>query len=264
MKPTPLPWTVVAVLLCACSKDPPAPTSQAAATATITAASTASAAPKASALASAARAMGAASLPVSKGKSTFLIDAPKEKIKGQAEDVKGSISLDPADLSKTQGEVHFKLTTLSTTTFGKPKDDAAQSEHARNWMQVGPESKAEDRAKYEWATFKVLSVEAAPSKLADVKEEGGARTIKGKVTGDFTLHGVTSKKTIPFTATVRGPADKPTGVTLKTDTPFDVSMKEHDIKPRDAVGSFLNGALEKIGQKIDDRIQVSLEVTAGS
>jgi len=203
-------------------------------------------------------------LKVGKGKSTFLIDAPLEKIKGQAEDVKGAITLAPEDLGKTRGEVSFKLSTLKTTTFGDSGKDSSQTDHARNWMQVGAESKAEDKARFEWATFTIKSVEVTPSKLADVKEEGGARALKGKITGDFTLHGVTSKKTLAFTATVQGPADKPTGFSLKTEAPFEVSLKEHDIKPRDGIGSFLNGALEKIGKKIDDRVQVSLEVSSGS
>jgi hypothetical protein len=34
------------------------------------------------------------------------------------------------------------------------------------------------------------------------------------------------------------------------------------VKPRDKVGSFLNGALDRIGKKIDDKVQVSFEATA--
>jgi polyisoprenoid-binding protein YceI len=253
------PWILLAcpLLLAACSKDPPAP----AAGSPPSPATSASAPPKASA-GEAPR--SGVELKISRGKSTFLIDAPLEKIKGQAEESKGKLSLDPADLSRTRGEVSFRLTSLKTTTFGDADKDSSQTDHARNWMQVGAESKAEDKAKYEWATFTITSVEVIPTKLQEAKEESGARVVKGKVSGDFTLHGVTSKKTLAFTATLQGPPERPTRLTLKTEAPFEVSLKEHDIKPRDSVGSFLNGALEKIGKKIDDRVQVSLEVEAGS
>jgi len=34
------------------------------------------------------------------------------------------------------------------------------------------------------------------------------------------------------------------------------------VKPRDLAGKFLAGALEKIGQKIDDSVEISLDLTA--
>lgn len=131
-------------------------------------------------------------------------------------------------------------------------------------MQVGAESKAEDRQKFEWASFKILSVEVNPVRLADTKEEKGSHTVQGKVIGDFNLHGITSSKTLAFTAMIQGPVEKPTGISFRSDTPFEISLKEHDIKPRDAVGTFLEGALERVGKKIVDRVQVSLEVEAGN
>lgn len=251
---------LAASCLLACDKkEAPPPAAASSATVAIPAAS-------ASSQAAPASKGKAVPLALTKGKSTFLIDAPLEKIKGVAEDIKGSIDVNPEDLAKTRGEISFKLSTLKTNTFGDAGKDESQTDHARNWMQVGKESKPEDREKFEWATFKITSVEATPAKLANPQEDNGGvgPTIKGKATGDFTLHGVTSRKTLSFSATFKGPADKPTGFTLKTEAPFDVSLKEHDIKPRDGIGSFLNGALEKIGKKIDDKVQVSLDVTAGS
>jgi polyisoprenoid-binding protein YceI len=239
----------------------PAPPAASAATGAATPGAAAHGTPAAAASGNTPAPSGAA-LKASRGKMTFLIDAPLEKIKGQAEDVQGTISLDPSDLSKTRGELGFKMATLTTTTFGKAKDDAAQSEHARNWMQVGPESAEADKARYAWSKFTVRSVEATPGKLADAREENGVRTVKGKVTGDLEVHGVKSPKTFAFTATIKGPVDAPTEVTIKSDAPFDLSMKEHQIMPRDKIGGLLSGALDKIGKKIDDKVQVSLELTA--
>jgi polyisoprenoid-binding protein YceI len=193
------------------------------------------------------------------GKGSFLINAPLEKIKGKSDEVMGHIDVDPKDIGKARGEIAIRLSTLKTNTFGEMDKDAAQTEHARNWMEVGNESAPEARMKFEWAKFTVASVEATPAALADAKEENGARKVKAKVTGDLVIHGITSHKTVPVTVTFKGPADAPTDLTLKFDDPMPVSLKEHDVKPRDNVGSFLNGALERIGKKIDDKVQVSFE-----
>lgn len=34
------------------------------------------------------------------------------------------------------------------------------------------------------------------------------------------------------------------------------------MKPRDVAGKLLNGALERVGNKFDDAVQISLDVTA--
>ena len=247
------------VLLVACSsKEPASTTPPAAASVEI---------PRASAAASpGAPRGGAVKMPVLKGKSSFLIDAPLEKIKGHIEETRGELTVDPADLTRTRGQIRFRLASLKTTTFGDAGKDGSQTDHARNWMQVGAESKDEDRSKFEWATFTITSVEVTPTALKNPQEDNGGLgpLVSGKISGDLSLHGVSSKKTVAFSARFRGPAERPTGFSFKTEAPFDLSLKEHDIKPRDGVGSFLQGALEKIGKKIEDRVQVSLEVEAGS
>ena len=206
----------------------------------------------------------AGALPVREGKATFLIDAPLEKIKGEVSEVKGTVRLDPADLTRTQGEVSFRLAALKTTTFDDAANNESQTEHARNWMQVGPKSDAADRARYEWAVFRIAALEVTPARLADAPVENGARVVQGKATGDLTLHGVTRSHVVPFKARITGPVEAPTGLALTSDRPVDVSLKDHDVKPRDEVGSLIAGALEKIGKKISDKVQVTLEIRAGS
>jgi polyisoprenoid-binding protein YceI len=237
-----------------------ATTSASAAPATASAAPAGSAAPSAAANADVPP-PGSTRFAMEMGKGSFLIDAPLEKIKGTSDETKGHIDLDPKDITKARGEIGVRLSTLKTATFGDMDKDVAQTEHARNWMEVGNESSAASRMKYEWAMLTITSIEAAPSAIADAKEDKGARVLKAKVNGDLMLHGVTSKKTVPVTVTIKGPPDAPTDFTIKTDEAMPVSLKEHDVKPRDQVGGFLNGALERIGKKIDDKVQVSFEAT---
>jgi polyisoprenoid-binding protein YceI len=204
-------------------------------------------------------ATGLARFAIATGKGSFLIDAPLEKIKGSSDEVRGRLDVNVKDLAKSTGEIDVRLSTLKTATFDDKDKNVAQTEHARNWMEVGNDSAADTRMKYEWAALAITSIEATPAALADAKEDNGARTVKAKVSGDLTIHGVTSKKTVAVTVTFKGPADAPTEIDLKTDETMPVSMKEHGIMPRDKVGGLLNGALDRIGKKIDDKVQVSFE-----
>ncbi len=257
---------VIGTLAVGCDdKKPDAPKPPETKPATSASAATAAVGSGASSVASAKESpppAGATRFAVAMGKGTFLIDAPLEKIKGMSDEVHGEIDVVAKELAKSRGEVKVRVSTLKTSTFGDMDKDAAQTEHARNWMEVGPDATPESRMKHEWAVLTITSVEAMPASPADAKEENGARVVKAKVTGDFKLHGVTSKKTVPVTLTFKGPADSPTDMVVKTDEPMPVSLKEHDIKPRDKVGSFLNGALDRIGKKIDDKVQVSIEATS--
>ena len=83
-----------------------------------------------------------------------------------------------------------------------------------------------------------------------------------RVNGDLLLHGVKSPKTIDVVLTFVGPPEEMAFLLIRTVRPFTFSLKEHDIKPRDVTGKFLAGALEKVGQKIDDTVQVSLDFKA--
>lgn len=258
-----LSLVALTLALAGCDKKDPAPqqpTSTEAKPATTAATTTASAA--AAATPASAPAAGHKRLAIATGKASFLIDAPLEKIKGETSEAKGFIDLDVADLTRSKGEVSFRLTSLKTTTFGDASKDDSQGDHARNWMEVGKDSPADKRAKFEWATFTVKSVSTATPKLADVKEVGGARSFDAKLTGAFVLHGVSSDKTFTVKIVAKGPGDAPTELSLTTSEPWPVSLKEHDVAPRDKIGSLLAGALDRIGKKIDDKVQISLAATA--
>jgi hypothetical protein len=207
-------------------------------------------------------AAGATRFAVVTGKGAFLIDAPLEKIKGSSDELRGHLDVNLKEIGKSTGDIMVRLSTLRTNTFQDNDKNVAQTGHARNWMEVGNDSPAEARMKYEWADFVVTAIDATPSALSDAKDEGGSRTIKAKVSGDLTLHGVTSKKTVPVTVTFKGTADSPTELDLKTDQPMPVSMKEQGVMPRDTLGGILNGALDRIGKKIDDIVQVSFDAVA--
>src|SRR5262249_3362142 len=98
--------------------------------------------------------------------------------------------------------------------------------------------------------------------LAGAPEKDGERTVNVVARGDLWLHGAAAAKTVKLVATFQGPPGALTRLHLTTAEPIMVSLREHDVKPRDVAGKFLSGALEKVGKKIDDAVQISLDITA--
>jgi polyisoprenoid-binding protein YceI len=238
-------------MLAGCSKDEPS----AARTAPPSAAS---AAPASAAVVAGQRRFEAAS-----GTATFLIDAPLEKIKGRSTKVRGNLDVDPADLKSGKGQIEFDLDDLKTETFGDADKDGSQTGHAKNWFEIGSDVEAKRREENRWIRFTIKAIDDAnPTKFATAELKDGKRTVLVQATGDLWLHGVAASKKVNVALTLEGPPEAPTSLRVVTTQPLKVSLKEHDVKPRDLAGKFLAGSLEKIGQKIDDTVQVSLDLTA--
>lgn len=196
------------------------------------------------------------------GNASFLIDAPLEKIKGTATRFRGNLEIDPAKLSATRGQVDVDLKTLKTNTFDDAEKNTKQTEHAQNWFELGNDVDAKQREENQWARFTIKSVKSSGADtVAEIKESEGARTVEITAEGDLWLHGATAAKTVKLSVSFKGPAEAPTSVQIKTVEPVAVSLEAHSVKPRDVAGKFLQGTLEKIGKKIDDKVQVSLDFT---
>ncbi len=239
---------VVAFLVVACSKKDPAPP----------------------ALEQTPPPVAVAAKPVASGKTRFeidsagsvdvLIDAPLEKFKGRTKKLAGVLDVDPNDLKASRGEVVADLDAFETHTFGDAEQDESQTEHAKNWFELGEKVEPAKRDDYKMARFTIESIEeASATSIAAAKSEGSVRKVHLKAKGDLRVHGRSAKKTVELDVTFAGPPDAPTEIGFRTTQPVMVSLSEHDVKPRDVAGQFLAGALEKVGKKIDDQARVQIE-----
>jgi polyisoprenoid-binding protein YceI len=200
-----------------------------------------------------------------RGLAGFLIDAPLEKIKGHADKLRGAIDLDTDALATSSGEVDVDLDSLVTDTFGDPSKDTAQTTHAHNWMELGADSPNHEADRWARFTFARATNAEGFTKLSDVPVTGGERHFKLSVPGNLWLHGITSPKTLVLNVVAKlgaTPDAAPASLHIESATPMPVSLKEHDVKPRDVAGKFLAGSLEKVGDKITDTAQVSVTADA--
>jgi polyisoprenoid-binding protein YceI len=259
----------VVAVLASCSKEEPPAAKSAPATPTSAAppAPQANPAPAANpatahaAVAAPPLAPGQRRYEIATGKASFLIDAPLEKIKGKTTKVRGYLDFDPADLKTGKGQIEVDLADLKTETFGDPGKDGSQTDHARNWLEIGGDVDAKKREENRWVRFTIKAIDDAnPTKLAVAGADKNV-PVTVQATGDLSLHGVTSSKKVKVALSIDSSVDVP-ALRIATTEPLKISLKEHDVKPRDVAGKFLSGALEKIGQKIDDSVQISLDLKA--
>ena len=204
------------------------------------------------------------------GKTSIDIDAPLERFKGETTMMSGEFRIDLANLKSSIGEVDADLEGLRTFTFGDADKDKAQTEHAHNWFEIGDEGKDSVKntdpqkfADYKLAHFYIDSIdEASVPRLSDAPEKDGARVVTFKASGRLRVHGRDSKKTVRVEVTFLGAPDAPSELRFKTLEPMIASLSEHDVKPRDAAGKFLDGTLKAVGKKLDDKAQVQVEGSA--
>ncbi len=181
------------------------------------------------------------------GKTSVDIDAPQEHIKASTTASAGTLKVDLTNLANTRGEVKADLTTLSTTTFAtEPDKNATQTEHARNWLEVGTLVDDKTRAANQYAVFGIQSIDNLSatdvSKVAPTSVGGeDVRTVTLTAHGDFLVHGRHAAKDVPLEVKFHYPSgaaatSRPTRIDVATKGPLNVTLAEHDVKPRDNFG----------------------------
>jgi hypothetical protein len=206
------------------------------------------------------------------GKLEFDMDAPIEKIRGRvpAAAVSGEIFVDPADLTRTTGLVHVDLRELELfqrqaaaegQPFGEEVKNARQNEHARAWLEIGPDTPEDVLRKntlVEFSLHEVTDISATDlSKLT-----GPERKVTFTATGEFLLHQRKAKKSARLEATFAWAGDAPTGITIKTVEPLEIGLDEYDVRPREGFSKLAAKTLQALAPKVASAAQVHLEFTA--
>jgi polyisoprenoid-binding protein YceI len=168
---------------------------------------------------------------VGKNQFTWTSDAPLEKIKGTAEGVSGSLTVDKSNIAATRGTISAQVSTMKS-------GNGTRDGHLKSaqWL---------DAAKYPTITFTIASV-------SNVKTTGNVST--GTATGTFTMHGVTKTVAVPFKLTYvdasaktreRAPGDL---VMISAD--FNISLADFQVA----------GTKGTIGSKVGEKIHVTAQL----
>ncbi len=139
-----------------------------------------------------------------KSGATFVSDAPLETMTGKTNKVTGSLTVDPADITKTKGK--FKVPVKSIRTGSDLRDEHLQGD---GWL---------DAEKNPFLHFEITEVVLGKKSSTELKQ--GKHT-KVEVKGKFTAHGVTQFVTAK--GTVKWSGDE---LHIKAEFPYELTAHE--------------------------------------
>ncbi len=208
----------------------------------------------------------------SKGaKVNFLMDAPLEKIFGEAPDaVEGEIHVDLTDTTKTTALIKVDLDKLTLFQqkredekgeFGEKVKSDKQNEHAKAWLEISEDAPKELREKHRFAEFKITSLEDVSVKDL-TKATGVERKLTATAVGEFRLHERKVSKKAKLEATIKFDGNRASAMTVKTVEPVVVGLEEHDVRPREAFGKLAKATLSAMGSKVAKEAPIELEIIA--
>jgi hypothetical protein len=206
---------------------------------------------------------------VSQGsRAEFKMDAPLEKISGEAVDaISGDISVDLQDLRKSTGLVRIDLDRLvlyqekrakETEDFGRRAMVEVQNQHAKAWLEIGPDAPPAVRENNRVVEFRLERIQkASTSEVARLT--GAEREVDAELVGRLRVHGRAVDKTAKVQLLFRFTDATLESVRVRTLEPVPVDLAEHDIRPRDAFGKLAKMTLEAAGQKVARSAPVTFE-----
>lgn len=197
---------------------------------------------------------------------TFLMDAPLEKIEGEApQSITGELFIDPTDLTKSTALVKADLGKLTLyqqkradeqAAYGERKKSDLQNSHARDWLEldakegeVAPAQAEKNRS----AELKILKLEN-PSASDVTKLSGAERKVTANVSGDFVLHGRKATKGAKVELTFKYEGDKLESVQVKTLEPFNIALEEFEVHPRDTAGKLVKKLSEALSSNLKGKV----------
>jgi len=172
---------------------------------------------------------------VGKNQFTWTSDAPLERIRGTAEGVAGSLTVDPKNLSTIKGTISAQVTTMKT-------GNTTRDGHLRSagWL---------DADNYPAISFTVTSVR-------DLKVDGATAT--GTAVGNFSMHGVTKSISVPFTLKYLDESartrERAPGDLVMIDAEFTISLKDFGV----------TGAKGMVGSKVGEQISIKAQLFGSS
>lgn len=206
------------------------------------------------------------------GKLGFDMEAPVEKIRGRVPPaaLSGELFVDAADITRTTGLVHVDLKELElfqrqATAEGQPFGDEVkndtQNQHARAWLEISPDTPADQLAKNALIEFSLSEItDASATDLG--KLTGAERKVTFTASGDFLLHQRKARKSVKLEATFAFTGDQPTSVTVKSLEPLEIGLDEYDVRPREGFSKLAAKTLQTLSPKVAKAAEVNLEFTA--
>ena len=228
-------------------------------------------------------------------RATVSLRARETKLRGEIRVIEGQLDVDLLHLNGTRGTVRVDVGSILLRANDETETDRDRTSEARNWLDLGSSQPEAVRARRRWAEFVIseiseVSAEAAhegkiarrgqPAPLVDTPGDGAGDTADAAATpvdeirrvtlvalGALTFHEFRVEHRARLRADFHYPATAtamatPTRIVVETRSPLVVPLAAHDIKPRDASGTFVAEGTKLLGTKVGPDARVSLRLVA--
>jgi polyisoprenoid-binding protein YceI len=169
-----------------------------------------------------------------RNQTSFFSTTPLEDIKGLSGGVQGSVTFNVNDIKSLKGKISISVASIKTGID-------LRDEHMRDagWL---------DAAKYPEITFEI-------KKVSDVKQVADNK-LTVKVTGNYTMRGVTKEVTADATLTYLDESEqtksRAAGDLLGVQAKFNVKLSDYGVNNK------------VVGQKVSENIEVSVNVVGSN
>ncbi len=168
---------------------------------------------------------------VNKNQFIWVSDAPLENTRGSSEGVAGTLTMDTRDLLKIRGTINTQVATMKSGN-----DTRDHHLKSAEWL---------DASHFPLIAFTITSV-------ANVTVSGN--TANGTATGNFTMHGVTKKMSIPFSMKYLPESEKTRerapGDLVMITADFNIALKDYNVAGQEGT----------IGSKVGETIKITAQL----
>ncbi len=202
----------------------------------------------AAASATASAASPAGSYVLSSSSVRFALPAKEQTPRGTLTAVSGELRLGRGNFSDTKASLDIDLTSLSIDAEQDGGAHDAFTRRALEWLGLGEQVPASERARHQKARFELTSLEQP----TEGKTAGSWQAL---AKGQLSLHG--------FRVPVEQPISfelSPDKVVVRSQRPLIVKLAEHDLGPRNAQGQLVASELGLLGTRIGREIRVEFEL----
>ncbi|HET9930269.1 MAG TPA: hypothetical protein VFQ35_06270 [Polyangiaceae bacterium] len=211
-------------------------------------------------------------------KATFSMQAPLERIRGEAVDaISGEVTLNLDDIEEASGRVEVDLDKLvlfeqkrkdEKHEFSESAKNEQQNREAREWLQLEarPNEIAEEQAKRNrFPKFLLDRLEdVSASKVSALS--GDERNVGAKARGSLLLHGRTNKTNARLAFTFNYANNRVQSILVKTAEPLPIALEDYDVHPRNRAGKLVKTIQEALAsdyaKTLEPRVLVELSFVA--
>jgi hypothetical protein len=178
----------------------------------------------------------------------FSLPARERTPQGVISGASGELELGADGVSVARCELRFDMTTLAVRAEDDAGDQAAYTQRALEWLELGSSVAPSTRERHRFATLEVSALER-------VEEQRVAASFRATAVGRLSLHGF--RVPVEAAITFERSGDR---LVVRSARPLLDKLAEHDLRPRNAEGHLVGSELTLLGTRVGREARVDFQL----